>query len=295
MRKGASLGNFPIFPQTGCVGDDVNGCVFTKTLRASRRINETVEAHPGYFAVSLNTSVHAEMTVSNHTALYRFTFPPRANLTGLNSTAPGIPDLPYSPLILADLTDLSDSRSNASIAVDPSSGRIVGNGTFTPSFGIGTYDLHFCADFKGAAIRDTGVFMNNRAGNEPKSLHVYSTGTDSPPIPAGAWVQFHPPKSDQLLVRVGLSFISTEKACQNAEREIGGFDFGSTVSSAKDAWKAKLGVVQLDQTSVNTTFLTTFWSGTYRSMISPQDYTGTDCVSALRLRFYRLHVVLIQH
>ena len=214
------------------------------------------------------------MTVTNHSALYRFTFPPKANSTWSNSTAAPFPELPYSPLVLADLTDLSDSRLNASISVDPETGRIVGNGTFRPSFGIGSYDLHFCADFKGAPIRDTGVFMNNRAGSDPKSLEVYSTGTDSPPVPAGAWAQFHPPKSDQLLVRVGLSFISTEQACRNAEEEIEHFDFESTLSAAENAWREKLGVVQVDSTGVNSTFLTTFWSGTYRSMISPQDYTG---------------------
>ncbi|KAL1854459.1 hypothetical protein VTK73DRAFT_8741 [Phialemonium thermophilum] len=72
---GASLGNFPLFAQTGCPGDVLDNCLFTKTLRASQRINDTVRASPGYFALSLNTSVHAEMTVSNRTALYRFTFP----------------------------------------------------------------------------------------------------------------------------------------------------------------------------------------------------------------------------
>lgn len=272
----ASLGNFPIFSQTGCLGDDVQNCFFTKTLRASQRINETVQARPGYFSLSLNTSVLAEMTVSNHTALYRFTFPPKSNSSWSNSSGPAVPKLPYSPLILADLTDLSNSRSNGSVSVDPKTGRIVGNGTFAPSFGIGTYDLHFCADFKGAAIRNTGVFMNNRAGSEPKSLRVYADGTDSPPIPAGAWVQFHPPKSDQILVRVGVSFMRVEQACRNAEKEIEDFDFESTLSEAEDAWRTKLGVIQVDSTGVNSTLQTVFWSGTYRSMLSPQDYTGTN-------------------
>ena len=39
----------------------------------------------------------------------------------------------------------------------------------SPSFGIGTYTLHFCADFSGADIKDTGVFMNNRLGTSQKA------------------------------------------------------------------------------------------------------------------------------
>lgn len=223
--------------------------------------------------MSLNTSIHTEMTVTNHTALYRITFPGSspANLTN-SSTA----SLPNSPLILVDLTDLANSRSNGSVSVDPSTGRITGNGTFYASFGIGTYDLHFCADFQGASIRDTGVFQNNRPGREPKSLKTYATGATSP-VPAGAWVQFQPPAVDnQIVVRVGLSYISVDKACQNAEAEIRTFDFDGIKSAAEDAWGTKLSSVSLDDSGVNSTFLTTFWSGLYRSLLSPQDVTGEN-------------------
>ena len=186
---------------------------------------------------------------------------------------------PLSPLILADLTDLPDSRINGSIAVDPNSGRITGNGTFSPSFGIGSYDLHFCADFKGAQIRDTGVFQNNRAGTEPKSLRVFPDGVDNSPeiLPAGAWVRFHKPgHQDQILARVGVSFISTQQACNNAEKEIPNFNFHSVRYAARQAWQEKLNVVQVNAGGASDELQTVFWSGVYRSMISPQDYTGEN-------------------
>ncbi|KAM3087820.1 hypothetical protein ACMFMG_001890 [Clarireedia jacksonii] len=268
-----SLGNFPLFPQTGCPGDELNNCFFTKTDRASRRINGTAEAHPGYFAVTLNTSIHTETTVTNHTALYRFTFP--SNTTSSPSYS-GNTSLPYSPLILVDLTDLPDSRSNATVQVDPDTGRLSGSGTFSPSFGIGTYNLHFCADFKGANIRDTGVFMNNRAGSKPKNLGVTPDGVNSPPLPAGAWTRFEAPGDNQILARVGLSFISVDQACSNAEKEIPDFDFEKVLSAAEDAWRQKLSVIQIDATGVSDELQTVFWSGAYRAMISPQDYTGEN-------------------
>ncbi|KAK5987008.1 putative secreted glycosidase [Cladobotryum mycophilum] len=267
---GSSLGNFPLFPQTGCVDDNINNCYFPKTLRASKRINGTVVARAGYFAVSLNTSIKAEMTVTNHTALYRFTFP-----TDGTPTKDTDKKVPYSPLILADLTDLSNSRTNAMIAVDANTGRITGNGTFRPSFGIGNYNLYFCADFKGAKLRDTGIFVNNRAGNEPKKFRAFDDG-QNPILPAGAWAQFHPPENNQILARVGVSFMNTAQACSNAEKEIPNYDFEGVRASAEDAWRHKLNVIKVDATGVDKSLQRTFWSGIYRTLLSPQDYTGEN-------------------
>ncbi|KAH7038921.1 glycoside hydrolase family 92 protein [Macrophomina phaseolina] len=269
-----SLGNFPLFPQAGCPGDDLNRCEFPAADRAVKRINGTAFASPGYFTVTLNTSIKAETTVTNHTALWRFTFPDvPVSPNGGNSTAP------LSPLILVDLRDLPSSRSYGQIAVDPDTGRITGNGTFEPSFGIGTYNLSFCADFSGANVRDTGVFKNNRAGSEPKNLQVVpdNVNTGSDILPAGAWVRFEAPASNnQITARVGMSFIGVEKACQNAESEIPGYDFEAVHTAAEDAWRHKLSVVSIDPAGVNESLQTTFWSGLYRTMISPQDYTGEN-------------------
>ncbi|KAF2087807.1 glycoside hydrolase family 92 protein [Saccharata proteae CBS 121410] len=268
---GSSLGNFPLFAQSGCPGDMIDNCKFTKVDRATARVNGSATASPGYFSVELETEIKGEATVSNHTALYRFTFPDEPVFQN------GSTGSKLSPLILADLTDLGESRSNGSIEVDPSTGRITGNGTFVPSFGLGTYSLHFCADFSGATIRDTGVFINNRAGSQPKSLRTETDGINDPPLPAGAWVQFDKPTTNnQILARVGVSFISASRACANAEKEMPSFNFQDVKTSAEEVWRQKLGVVSVDATGVSDELQTTFWSGMYRSMISPQDYTGEN-------------------
>lgn len=218
----------------------------------------------------METKIKAEMTVTNHTALYRFTFPE----TPVESNAT------LSPLILADLSDLPDSRINGSINVDGDTGRISGTGSFVPSFGIGSYVLHFCADFSGAEIRDTGVFMNNRAGSEPKNLSVTPDGINNSPeiLPAGAWTRFNAPtKDNQILARVGVSFISVDQACSNAEKEIPEFDFDAVHTAAKDAWTDHLSSISVTPgAGVNSSFQTIFWSGIYRASLSPQDYTGEN-------------------
>ncbi|KAG6081122.1 hypothetical protein E4U15_003010 [Claviceps sp. LM218 group G6] len=173
------------------------------TYEGISKVNETVEARPGYFALSLNTSIHVDMTVTDHVALYRFTFPTNGTPTKRSGNATQ-PKMPYSPLILVDLTDLSNSRSNERVQVDSKTGRIVGFGTFSPFFGIGTYNSFFCADFHGAdsaEVRDTGVFMNSRAASGPKTLRLPSDGNVVP------------------------------GACRNAEQEIPDFDLDKDYTS----------------------------------------------------------------
>ena len=124
-----SLGNFALFPYAGCSGDDVNGCVYPKKSRALPFDNFSVKAAPGYFGVNLDSGILVDMTTAQHASLFRFKFP----ATDANGNA-------SSPLILVDLTDLSDSRQdNGTITVDPDTGRITGSARFLPSFGSGTY------------------------------------------------------------------------------------------------------------------------------------------------------------
>jgi putative alpha-1,2-mannosidase len=251
-----SLGNFPIFPFVGCPDNNLTLCDFRKEIRAISHINGSVEAHPGYFALNLSSEIRAEMTVSNHTVLYRFTFP--------------MSDSTANPIIMVELNDLPHSAHNTKVFHDNSTGRIFGNGSFTPSFGTGKYNLHFCADFSGAGVSDMGLF----SGNENKLYDAEG----KPPAnlwPQGAFNRFVLEEDRQMLVRVGVSFISIDQACGNAEREIPDFDFSKTLSTAEEAWKVKLGVIEIDDHDVRDELREVFWSGIYRSFISPQ-------VSALR-------------
>ena len=260
-----SLGNFALFPYTSCAGDDVDGCNYPKKSRATQFINDTLKASPGFFSLTLNSGVQVDMTTAQHTSLFRFTFP-ASDASGNAS----------SPLILLDLTDLSDSRQdNGTIAVDGTSGRMTGNARFLPSFGSGNYVAYFCADFQGATIRDNGIFANSRASADVKNLTI-SRSINGYPLPGGGFVRFNSPGDTPILARVGLSFISSDRACSNAEAEIPTFDFESIRTTAEDTWRAKINPIQVSTTGVNSSFLTNFYSGIYRTMVNPQDYTGEN-------------------
>lgn len=264
-----SLGNFPIFPQSGCPNDDINACQYFKSERATNRTSGSVHAKPGYIDITLVSNIRTESTVTNRTALYRMTFPDTP--TTQNTT--------LSPHILVELTDLPNTRSEGNVTVDEKTGRITGSGSFSPSFGIGIYRSYFCLDFQGATVRRAGVWANTRATSERLSLNIKPGDVRQTPNtqPAGGWVQFEKPtQNNQILARVGVSLVSEEQACSNAEREIPSFNFDEVVAAAETAWRSKLDVIKIESSSVDKSYLTAFWSGVYRSMISPQDYTGEN-------------------
>lgn len=225
---------------------------------------KAVVAEPGYFKLDLMNNVTAEMTTSHHAALFSFFF-----------SGP----LTKDPLILLDLTDLHGSRiRNSTVSVDPQTGRIIGTSTFKPSFGIGSYVAHVCVDFTGPKIRDSGIFIDNRASSSLHNLTLPDREfTNSSPLPGGAWVRFIARQNRAVLARVGISMQNSDKACQNAEREIPDFGFRRIKADARRQWQMKLNRVEASKEGLKDgKLLTSFYSGIYRTMINPQDWTGEN-------------------
>ncbi|KAK4146043.1 glycoside hydrolase [Dichotomopilus funicola] len=261
-----SLGNFALFAYTNCPGGEINRCAFPKKARAKsgRFTNTSVSAKPGTFGITLDNGIRAEMTTTHHTSLFSFTFP-----------SVDADQEPAQPLILQDLTDLSDSRQdNATVRVDPDTGRITGSARFLPSFGTGSYVLHFCTDFRGAEIADAGIFADSRASAEVHRLTV-SRSINGYPLPGGAFVRFNS-AAEPILARTATSFISVERACEHAEREIPDFDFAAVSEAATDLWREKMSPIRVSPDKVDGSMLTNFYSGIYRTMVNPQNYTGEN-------------------
>ncbi|KAI5290680.1 hypothetical protein KEM54_000780 [Ascosphaera aggregata] len=242
-----SLGNFALFPHASCKDDDINGCAFPKKARAKAFNPASVKAEPGYFSIALGGQSEVK-------------------------------DIPGSPLILMDLTDLHDSRQdNATIEVD-GYGRMKGSGVFSPSFGSGLYKAFFCADFRpssGTTIRDYGIFVDSRATRDVNHLKI-SRGINGYPLPGGAWYRFAPGKDSHVLVRVATSFISSEQACRHAEHEIPHFAIETVRHDAAAEWRKKMAPIRVSRKGIDKSILTNFYSGIYRTMINPQDYTGEN-------------------
>jgi putative alpha-1,2-mannosidase len=151
---------------------------------------------------------------------------------------------------------------------------MMGGAPFQASFSSEQYNAYFCADFKGASIRDNGIFVNSRASADIKSLRI-SRSINGFPLPGGGFIRF-PAGTSNVTARVGMSLISAKQACESAEKEIPDFQFELVKAAAQKLWREKLGSIRIDTKGVNSTFAKIFYSGIYRTMISPQDYTGEN-------------------
>lgn len=246
-----SLGNFPIVPHSSCADDDWKKCPVGQTERAKNYT--AVSASPGYFSCALNDSSAVELTTTRRTALHHYTFPEDK-----------------SPVLAFDLNDMARSRSAGEVKIQKNGTRIVGSSTFMPSFGDGTYQSYFCADIKSSTpVTSYGVYSNDKTYDNDTLDNSMVDGN------AGALVQFEKGTRD-VMVRVGLSFMSTDQACENGESEASSFDFNSTVNDAKKAWNEQLSNVNVTSpgSANNSDQLTLFYSSLYRTYLSPQNYTG---------------------
>ena len=61
----------------------------------------------------------------------------------------------------------------------------------------------------------------------------------------------NPGSATTILARVGVSFVSADQACANAESEIPDFDFDGTVSASQAQWRDILNRIQVDTTGVD--------------------------------------------
>ncbi|KAJ6496068.1 alpha-1,2-mannosidase, putative subfamily [Mycena sanguinolenta] len=262
---GKSLGNFPFLPLTSseCPDNDLTKC---KTNRKSRVIGHgDPTASPGYFSIPLNNGVNAEVTVTQHTALHRFTYQPDTE----------------QMLFLLDVTgDLGGSThtndGHVTVSHNPTTDgtRVTGSGTFIPSFGQSYYTLYFCFD-----ASDTFMQAKYYEGVKYTDLDAMETFHETIPRPAvaGILMGFAPGTEHTLSARMGISWTSTDQACAYAEEEIPDISAFDTVHAAARAkWNDVLGTIEVDTTGVPRDTLELFWSSLYRTYIAPTNITGDN-------------------
>ncbi|KAJ7610617.1 glycosyl hydrolase family 92-domain-containing protein [Mycena polygramma] len=315
----SSLGHFQLLPLTSaeCAGNDLAKCTVDRENRALGHGEPSAE--PGYFGIPLSNGVHAEVTVTPHTALHRFTYPRGTERM----------------VLLVDVTsDLAMRyQGGGGVRVSSSSAqggrtRVTGSGRWIPSFGQGTYGVFFCLDApalssassssptegqggeaqyfykqgRDAAFLALNATDTTQQGGEGEEV-LYDTQIAAGTGPAGVILSFpsppHPPPSKgntetgegepTLEVRIGVSWTSTERACQYAEEEVPDFGkeglegegaFERVKSEARATWNRVLDTISVDTTGMQSTqtnaTLELFWTSLYRAYIAPTNVTGDN-------------------
>ncbi|KAI0319725.1 glycoside hydrolase family 92 protein [Amylostereum chailletii] len=272
---GISLSHFKIFPHINCGAFE--SC---PTDLSNRKVSRNVLsdgsaddfASPGYFSTNLSSGVRVEMTSTEHASIQRHTFSPSSD---------GSP-----PRINVDISNAAGNSATVPfVQIDPTTGRVTGGANFQVSFGPGRYNVFGCVDFavqspdgslQSAAPIEYGVYLSNQALSNFTSGNQVYTGFQSE---MGALLSFQPAASGDtvILVRTGVSFISTDQACSNAQ-EINNFDFEGVRTAARQAWNDLLGriTIQLGDGNDQEDMRTLFYSSLYRTHIVPADYTNEN-------------------
>lgn len=85
--------------------------------------------------------------------------------------------------------------------------------------------------------------------------------TSPSPVQAGALLQFSTNSSSHaVLSRFGVSFISVDQACSNAEEEVPDWDWDAVQNASLQKWEDDLERVQVDTTKENDTVVELLYS-----------------------------------
>ncbi|KAJ7235600.1 glycosyl hydrolase family 92-domain-containing protein [Mycena haematopus] len=247
-------------------GNDLTKCKVDRRARAIDHGDPV--GSPGYFSIPLSNGVNAEATVTQHTALHRFTYQPTTE----------------QMLFLLDVTgDLGGSthtnEGHVTVSPNPTTNgtRITGSGTFIPSFGQSYYTLYFCFDASDTFTQ--AKYYHTAAGMKYTDLNAtatFDTAIQRTAV-AGVLMGFTPRTARTLSARMGISWTSTDKACTYAEEEIPDISaFDAVHAAARAKWNDVLGTIEVDTTGVSADTQELFWSSLYRTYIAPTNITGDN-------------------
>lgn len=206
--------------------------------------NETAE--PGYYSVMLDTyGIKAEITATQRTAIYRFTFPQ-------TDSATLIVDLDYN-------LDVFGIQRNDILALSAPSDTVIQGSKQTKGWAW-EQAINFYAvtsqPFTCKLYTDTITTPN---GKEPRAKAILTF----PSLP-----------DNTLLVKIALSGVDTQGAAGNMQAEMPGWQFDEVRKAARDEWNKALSRVEVETT--DTEAMKIFYTSLYRASLCPNLFTDID-------------------
>jgi len=192
-------------------------------------------ATPYYYEADLQTwNVEAELTISAQAAYYRFTFPASAHA-----------HLVLSMKDHADLVVIGNNAIEGSEKVVGPVGELSGTQGETREY----FYVEFSKPFSNYLTWQGGEISQEakRSGDDLGFVIDAATKT-----------------SEQIEVRVGISYISADQARRNLQREIPDWNFNQTKAKARAVWNKALGAI--DVTGGTEKQRTIFYTALYRSL-----------------------------
>jgi len=244
----ASYGDVPVLPTVGPIGGDPQS--------ASAAFSHSRErAFPGRYEVTLGRpGITTELAVTTRTGISRFRFPKTSHAN-----------------VLLKVAGSANGVSRSSFRVIRND-EVVGQVTSGQFCDTGTpYTLYFAAHFN-RPFSSTGGWNGS----------VVTAGSRSCTGKAcGAYVSFDAKTDREVMMKVGISFVSVGNAAQNVRDEDAGWSMNRVETAASTEWNAELGRLRVG--GGTRPQQRTFYTALYHSLLHPNvasddngQYLGSD-------------------
>jgi predicted alpha-1,2-mannosidase len=214
--------------------------------------NESAE--PGYYSVLLERyGIQAELTAGTRVGMHRYTFPP--GLQGNVILDVGRSNKDWAPW------DPSASVHESSLEVSDDRTMVVGSADSGQN-----YTIHFAARFD----RPFDSFGAWDAYGDPPAEGKSSAAGNG----AGGYVSFDTATDRDVLVKVGISFVSRANALQNLESEKPDWDFDALRRKTHDAWAQALSSIEVEGGTAGDK--TSFYTALFHAQQHPNVYNDVN-------------------
>ncbi|KAL5003088.1 glycosyl hydrolase family 92-domain-containing protein [Aspergillus recurvatus] len=225
--------------------------------------NGTDEAEVGYYKAETVDGVTVELSATAHTGIYRYTFPSESNenhvLVDVSHVLPSFRG-----------QGLSQGYKGGNITVFPD-GHYAGHGVYDNGWNRSPdWTIYFCGWFDNGIDRSRVFTGTDADGSVEQVSGSASSSTGSTRV--GGVFSFN---DTEVVSRVGISWISTSRACQYVDDELDEASFESIVDDAQAEWEETV-FSKVTTTTTNETSLTLLYSSLYFMHLIPTNQTGEN-------------------
>lgn len=273
------LGNFLVMPAAGPLRTAAGRPDHPGEGYRSACSKEDERASAGYYAATLTDyGIRAEMTAAPHSGIMRFTFPANSQSRIQIDLARRV----GGTAVLEQVKVVDEHTISGWMRCTPEGGGW-GNGDGKPD-----YTVYFFAQFS-KPLKRFGIWSADipdgwsRKREDVESIR-YQQRVAAATILEGAreqtgkhlgfYATFDTKEKEQVLLKAGISFVSTAGAQANLAAEIKDWDFDRIHREARERWNEALGRISVEGASEEER--TVFYTALYHTMIDPRGFSDVD-------------------
>ncbi|MGA3263999.1 MAG: GH92 family glycosyl hydrolase [Terracidiphilus sp.] len=246
-------GDFAVLPTTAALTSSP-GANFD--LYAAPFDHSKEEAHPGYFAVTLANGIRVEITVAERAGIARFIFPEGASArllinAGSSANTMGSPEPGQASRdAFGNSIELTSANSYAGSVT---AGNFCGVTSQYKLYVAGRFNK----PYKSTALWQDDAILKSKSA---QGKHT------------GAWLDFG--NQHEVVLKVGISFVSEAGALGNLDKEIPGWNFEAVHAQARHVWSRLLDRIAVEGGAPEQRKI--FYTGLYHSFMCPTLFSDQE-------------------